>query len=408
MIQLRDYQARIAGDGLDVLRKYYILILSMEVRTGKTFTAMEIARMYGAKNVLFVTKKKAIPSIKADYELLDPGYELTVINYESLHKVPNGLFDLVIGDESHSFGAFPKPSKRTKLMKEYVGGLPLILLSGTLTPESFSQIYHQMWLSDYSPWSHYRNFYAWAKSYVSIYEKWIAGRPKKFYEKANKDKVMADIKPYIISFTQSQAGFQSLIQESVVHIDMPKTVNELFKQMEKDSIVITDRWAVAASNAADRINKMAQICGGTLKVDDSTTIEISSHKAMFIKTSVKDKKIAIFYKYQAEKVILERIFPDNTGIPEDFNNSDIRYFLGQVQSIREGVNLKAADVIVMYNIDFSATSYYQARARLQSKERDTPANVMWVFYAGGIEDYVYKAVQSKKNFTASYYKKQLK
>ena len=41
----------------------------MQTRTGKTLTALTAAENYGAKNVLFVTKKKAIDSIVSDYEL---------------------------------------------------------------------------------------------------------------------------------------------------------------------------------------------------------------------------------------------------------------------------------------------------------------------------------------------------
>ena len=59
----------------------------MEVRTGKTLTSLNIANLYKAKNVLFLTKKKAIQSIQDDYKLLAPAYTITVINDESLHKV---------------------------------------------------------------------------------------------------------------------------------------------------------------------------------------------------------------------------------------------------------------------------------------------------------------------------------
>jgi hypothetical protein len=41
----------------------------------------------------------------------------------------------------------------------------------------------------------------------------------------------------------------------------------------------------------------------------------------------------------------------------------------QIVAGREGVNLSTADALVFYNIDFSATSYWQARARLQTKDR---------------------------------------
>ncbi|MES1987229.1 MAG: hypothetical protein V4440_04215, partial [Pseudomonadota bacterium] len=72
---------------------------------------------YGAKKVLFVTKKKAIGSIQQDFEDLAPGYDLFLTNFESLHKCGKD-FDLIIVDESHSIGAYPQPSERTKELKK--------------------------------------------------------------------------------------------------------------------------------------------------------------------------------------------------------------------------------------------------------------------------------------------------
>tara|TARA_B110000503_G_scaffold91704_1_gene138390 strand:- start:1064 stop:1555 length:492 start_codon:yes stop_codon:yes gene_type:complete len=75
----------------------------MEVRTGKTLTSLGIAERVDAKNVLFITKKKAISSIQADYDALAPSYTITIINYESLHLVmSNKKWDLVVCDEAHS------------------------------------------------------------------------------------------------------------------------------------------------------------------------------------------------------------------------------------------------------------------------------------------------------------------
>ena len=65
---------------------------------------MGVANKLGVKNLLFVTKKKAISSISADYKKLNPNYTLTVINYESLHKV-EGVFDLMVLDEAHTLGS---------------------------------------------------------------------------------------------------------------------------------------------------------------------------------------------------------------------------------------------------------------------------------------------------------------
>jgi len=138
MFKLRDYQINIALEAFSTLQKLKIVYLCMEVRTGKTLTALKTADLYRCKNVLFITKKKAIPSIEHDYNLLKPSYNLTVINNESLHKIdPNG-YDLLISDEHHRNGAFPKPNQVTKLIKEKYSHLPMIFLSGTPHPESYS------------------------------------------------------------------------------------------------------------------------------------------------------------------------------------------------------------------------------------------------------------------------------
>ena len=56
MIVLREYQKEIVDKGIITLNRHKIVYLSMEVRTGKTLTALSIARGY--KSVLFVTKKR--------------------------------------------------------------------------------------------------------------------------------------------------------------------------------------------------------------------------------------------------------------------------------------------------------------------------------------------------------------
>jgi len=162
MFKPRKYQEELSTQGAEILQRLNIVYYSMEVRTGKTFTALMTAEKYKAKNVLFLTKKKAIQSIQDDYNIMNPSFDITIINDESMHKL-GGNYDLIIHDEHHRFGAFPKAGKATKLYKELYSDLPMIFLSGTPTPESFSQIYHQFWVSKYSPFAE-PSFYKWAKN----------------------------------------------------------------------------------------------------------------------------------------------------------------------------------------------------------------------------------------------------
>ena len=79
-MNLRPYQIDISIRGADIIARHNILCLAMEVRLGKTYTSMEVCRLSGAKNVLFLTKKKAISSIQSDYDTMQPPFEITLNN----------------------------------------------------------------------------------------------------------------------------------------------------------------------------------------------------------------------------------------------------------------------------------------------------------------------------------------
>ena len=108
MIEFRDYQKNIISNGVGIIKKHRFLYLAMEVRTGKTLTSLGICQNLYINKVLFITKKKAISSIENDYELLNPNFELQVINYESLHKIKQTGWDVVVCDEAHGMGDLKK------------------------------------------------------------------------------------------------------------------------------------------------------------------------------------------------------------------------------------------------------------------------------------------------------------
>ena len=121
MIEFRPYQKEIIKEAKEKLSTNSFVYLAMEVRTGKTLTAMGICEEIGASHVLFLTKKKAMDSISKDYDLMCPnGFSIWIMNYESMHKLPDIKWDVIIADEAHSLGAFPKPNKRAKQVKDMI------------------------------------------------------------------------------------------------------------------------------------------------------------------------------------------------------------------------------------------------------------------------------------------------
>lgn len=403
-MELRDYQNRISTEAATKLQEYGCCYLSMECRTGKSLTALATAQKYGAKKVLFISKLKALPSIQGDYELLKPDFELTTINFESAHKV-NGNYDLIVIDEAHSLGAFPKPSKRTEAIKVLCGELPVLFLSGTPSPESYSQLYHQFWVCTQSPWKKYKNFYKWAKDYVNVQPKKVNGYPLNDYSEANKAKIDSDTKHLFISYSQKQAGFETTIEEEMLEVRMLPSTKQLFATLRKNRVTEVRGNIILADSPAKLLSKLHQISSGTVIAEDGTHILLDGSKAMFIRDKFKGKKLAIFYTFQSEFDLLRQVFPNWTDSPEDFQASNDKIFISQVRRAREGVRLDSADALVFYNLEFSYLSYEQGRNRLVSKERQDDVCVYFVCSDFGLEKEVLKAVHGKQDFTLSWYNK---
>jgi hypothetical protein len=405
-MEFRDYQKEIIDKGIDVLGEHGFVYIAMEVRTGKTLTSMGIAEGMEMKSMLFITKKKAISSIEGDYQMYGPSFDIQVINYESLHKI-EGTFDIIVLDEAHGMGAFPKPNKRSKQVKILIQkNDPLvILLSGTPTPESYSQMYHQIYSIPGNPFKKYKNFYRFCDDHVNVTQRPINGLYIKDYSKGRAT-IMDAMQPYFISFSQKEAGFKVDTTENIMHVKMSNITHNIARQLKKNLVVEGKEEVILADTPVKLMMKLHQIYSGTVKFESGASKILDFTKAEFIKDQFKGKKIGIFYKFKEELNALKEVFQDNlTADLKEFVNTGKNIAL-QIVSGREGISLRQAECLVYYNIDFSATSYWQSRDRMTTKER-LKNDVYWIFSQGGIEDDIYKAVINKKDYTLNHFKKDL-
>lgn len=412
-MNLRPYQHEISNKAVDLLKEFGIAYLSMQVRTGKTITALNTAKLFGAKYVLFVTKKKAIPSIEADYAHFVEHFAISVINYEQLHNY-TGRPELVIIDEAHSLGQYPLPSERTKALKQLCNGLPIIYLSGTPSPESYSQLYHQFWVSSFTPFKE-PTFYQWAKRYVTLKQKFVYNRMINDYSNALIDEINESCNHLFIPYTQEQAGFIQPVIETVHDVDISQKTKQIIERLRRDRVVNgSDGKVILADTEVKLMQKLHQLHSGTCLLDDvqegqTAGIIFDDSKARYIFDTFTGKRIALFYKFRQERLAIlveaQRRGLKLTESPEDFQTQpDCMVFISQFQSGREGINLSTADCLVCYNIDFSAITYWQMRARIQSKDRTAEAQLHWIFSRGGIEHKILNVVSAKKDFTLSYFR----
>ena len=408
MCRLSSYQMRIANDACEVLNRKGFVYLAMQVRCGKTLTALETCKLFGAKRVLFITKIKAFRSIEDDYFNFGyiPHFDITIINKESVHKIETNDFDIVVCDEAHGlFGTYPKPNEFTKTYRKRFFEIPVILLSGTMSPESYSQLFHQFWICKFAPFKEYKNFYKWANDYVDITQKYLGYAQVKDYSNARKKDFWHHIRYHIITFTQAEANFTTNVKEVILEVEMKPITYKIIDKLHKDLVVkSSDDKLILADTGVKLQAKHLQLCSGTVKFECGESRVIDDTKACFIKHKFQGKKIGIFYKFKEELQMLKNVFKDElTTDLNEFNNSSKNIAL-QFQSGREGISLKNADYLVALNIDFSAVTYFQFKDRMTTMDRKENT-LYWIFSMAGIEHKVYKAVQSKKSYTNDTFKK---
>ena len=281
MITLRPYQEAGAQTAVQLLKTRRLAYLAFEVRTGKTLTALRAVQLLGSPSCLFITKKKAIASIEADAKAI--GVACTVTNYEQVPKLKQRSWGIVIIDESHSISAYAKPSKRFKDIKALSTSMHL-LLSGTPSPESYSQLFHQFTVGA-GPWGRYPNFYKWAADYVNVKKKFVGyGRTANDYSDAIVSRVLSDVDPYMIRMTQEAAGFEQTIKEVVHKVEMKPRTYRIAKRIMKDGVIGTPRCrSVLADTGAKVMSKLHQLYSGTIITEDHGPIQFDRSKVEYIK-----------------------------------------------------------------------------------------------------------------------------
>jgi hypothetical protein len=410
MISLRPYQQAAADKLVGILKARRIAYLRGEVRVGKTLTAMEAIRQLGVERVLILTKKKAIASIEADRDAYGLTDRVTVTNYEQAGKLAKTSWGLVVVDEAHGVGSYPKPSKRWKDIRTMHYSM-VLLMSGTPSPESYSQLYHQFALGA-APWGDYKNFYRWADRYVVVRQKYVGtGQQVNDYSNARAEDILRDIEPLTVTVTQAQAGFETQIIEKVHKVQMQPRTYRMARRIMKDGVIGRFRAdgkagrTILADTGAKAMSKLRQMYSGTVITEAHGAVIFDRSKAHYIRTTFTGKT-AILYTFNAEGDMLKDMFWGKwTDSPEEFNADPHLVFIGQVRASREGVNLSTADDLVFFSVDYAALSMIQGRDRASYLGRDRENRVHWIISAGSIEEKVFKVVSGKESYTEAHFKR---
>jgi len=447
LITLKPHQQRCAEKGYEIMQRNGVVMLVMQTRTGKTYTAAEIIRQ--AKKVMWLTTKAAKKDQRQQVEEYNVNADVDYYHYgqmsglpahiaqdntisenkriekrfelnKTIKKIINTKYDIVVVDEAHKIcqTAQEKTIEQIVLKKLSDKCAPkFVMLSATPTPEGAPTLFHILEATGHSPWQH-KSFLQFVRAGYVIPESVRTGQKlhtgkeitKTIYKKATQQ-VWQDVKHLYVTAHQEEAGIKTTVQERELVVEMSTYTEYLYNMLRKRRylwIAGDYNTEVYGSTKAVLLSKLLQITGGSVILSNKKHIILDKSKGMAIIRDMKCreyKNAIIFYRFRSERELLRKTIPANllTENPEDVQSGKKPIFIGQVKRFREGVRFDNVDAMYLYTPDHSYLSYRQAKNRMQHMNREKNPELIWVISHMGYERSVIAKVMKKQHDTNRWY-----
>lgn len=397
------HQVELAEQGYEILKKNAICYLAMEERTGKSLTAILIAEQAKVIKVLIVTKKKALP----DWQKLLNEYDCTkyykAVNYHQVKNLDDKDWDLIILDEAHNYiSAFPKKSKIWVELRYLTKEKPIIYLSATPHAQSRGQLYHQLALSDWSPWRGCHDYNAWHNIYGEPYTKWINSRSIDMWDRVDDKRIQAVTQHLFITKTRKELNFVHEPVDKLHYVSLTDETKKLYNQILKDKVYLVDKYEIVCDTVMKLRTSLHQLEGGVAKTSIPSINRNGTPvlKDIYLQLS-NDEKIQYIKEHWGDTtniVIMYNYIAEGEKLAKAFKHARIL----QATSNAEGIDLHKVDNLIIYSQDFSTARHTQRRARQANLYRTDPITVHFLLVKKGISEEVYNTVSiNKQNYVDS-------
>ena len=389
------HQIQKSREALEVIKELGICLIQGEPRSGKTLTSILVAEeLIDVSSVLVLTKKNAISGFnKFIHEDLRCTYYVT--NYEQVKKLRKEDYDFVILDESHSLGAFPKPSLRTKAIKELAYDKKILLLSATPTIESLNAIFHQCFVTKYNPFD-FKNFYSFHKEFGIPSSIFISGRELKDYKKS-KPELLKEIDNFRIIISQTEAGINLQATDELHYIELDDRTKKMYNHLQKNKIIkfydVNNEVVELICDSTMKLRtSLHSLEGGTVKMNDKYYEVGNLEKINYIKKHFGDTAdISIMSHFVHERELLKKHFKNAVIYSSNAN--------------AEGVDLSHSKYFIIYSSDYSGAKHIQRRERIININGSNTLKVIFLLIKGAISQQVYAATSKKLDFNNAMFKK---
>lgn len=424
-------------------------LLAMDMGTGKTKVAIDLAINWRAKRILVVCPKSVIrvwfrelgihipPEMDTEILLLNKWTAArkakevidflspikaekarwVVVNYESLRSRPlanlatSRSWDLVILDESHRIKS---PTGVTSKIVGKIGekATRRLCLTGTPMPHSPLDLFGQFRFLDAG---------VFGTSYGRFRDEFAVTHPR-FPSQVRYWRNEEELKRKLWEMAFRVEAADVLDLPEVQHIEIPVTLSRraqrIYDELESEFIAeVNESRTVTAGHALVRLLRLQQITSGHIKDDHGDIQQIDTAKRDCLKDIMEDipasEPVVVFCRFRhdleqiREVARIKRIkYGEISGARKDLTAEgtilEETSLLGvQIASGGLGIDLTRARRAVYYSIGFSLGDYEQSLARVHRPGQEHPVTYYHLVADGTVDRRVVRALIKRRDVVES-------
>lgn len=429
-------------------------LLSMEMGTGKTLTAMAIIDKLIEKNkcskVLIVcpkiamnvwrdeykkfelgsyktrviggTAKKRIEAMNDLVEEPDKRLNIAVINYEYAYAFQDVLKkwkpDIIVCDESHRIKGVT--TNQTKAITSIGQSVKYKLcLTGTPLTRDILDFFSQFKFLDSSIFG--LNYYSYKTKYAvtGMFGEYL--RPNKAYF----DEFRVKVNKISYRVTKEQCLQLPPFTDIVIPVEIG--CRKMYNELEKEYITwLNENEFISVENALTKTLKLRQLTSGfyynvdeqgnrnAVFVDDS---KINACMDLLEDLISSGNKVIVFAEFQAEIEKIKELC-DKEGIISEtyygktsdkkkelavdrFQNGDCQVFIGQIESAGISITLTSASHMIFVSTGYKYGVYDQARARIHRKGQVNKCTYYHLIATKTIDESIMRSLKNKETLAKS-------
>lgn len=355
-------------------------------------------------------RKEAIKMMTKDF------LQVIVVNYESTWRLEEELIwwkpDMIVCDESSKIKTLYATQSRTMHKLGRLSKYNLILTGTPVTNNPLDFYSQYKFLDDRILGNSYTNFKNRYAIFGGFHNKQIIGynHLSELLEKVHSIAFRVKL--------EDAVDLPSVIDETRM-VELEPKAKSIYQMLERDCFaVLSDEKEVTAQNILSQLLRLSQCTGGYIRdksfsPGDSTCVSTAKLDALedIIDTCIDEgRKVVVFARFVPEILAIDSMLTKKNirhsliyGHVKDRDeqvrmfqeDSDVKVFVGQLQTTGMGLTLTAASVTVYYSLDFSYANYEQSRARTHRIGQKEKCLYIHLIAKGTVDEKIMHALKQK-------------